>query len=70
MSRKPTVARGLSPRPAAAAAPASASRLVRVRTIRPHETEGGSRAPGDEYVRPRSEAEGLASTVEIIGSVD
>jgi hypothetical protein len=42
--------------------------LVKVRTIRPHDTTEGLRAPGDEYERSKAEAEQLAmqSVVEIV----
>lgn len=32
-----------------------------VRTIRPHDTSEGLRQPGDEYERPKAEAEALAA---------
>jgi hypothetical protein len=35
------------------------SDLVKVRTIRPHDTTDGLRQPGDEYQRARTEAETL-----------
>lgn len=34
--------------------------LVKVRTIRPHDTTEGLRAPGDEYERSKAEADQLA----------
>lgn len=32
---------------------------VKVRTIRPHDTHEGMRQPGDEYDRPKAEADKL-----------
>lgn len=42
--------------------------LVKVRTIRPHDTTEGLRAPGDEYERSKAEADQLAKqgVVEIV----
>jgi hypothetical protein len=34
--------------------------LVKVRTIRPHDTIEGLRAPGDEYERSKADADQLA----------
>jgi hypothetical protein len=34
--------------------------LVKVRTIRPHDTTEGLRAPGDEYERSKTDADQLA----------
>lgn len=42
--------------------------LVKVRTIRPHDTSDGLRAPGDEYERSKADAEQLAAqgVVELV----
>jgi hypothetical protein len=34
---------------------------VKVRTIRPHDTTEGMKAPGDEYDRPKAEADKLTA---------
>jgi hypothetical protein len=41
---------------------------VKVRTIRPHDTTEGLRAPGDEYERSKTDADQLAKkgVVEIV----
>ena len=36
--------------------------LVKVRTIRPHDTSGGMKSPGDEYDRTKEDADHLAMT--------
>jgi hypothetical protein len=43
---------------------------VKVRTIRPHDTITGMRAPGEEYERTKADAERLAKAgvVEVIGT--
>ena len=44
--------------------------LVKVRTIRPHDTTEGLKQPGDEYERTKSDAEKLsaAGVVSIVAA--
>lgn len=57
-------------RPAPADAPATGEEkaTVKVRTIRPHDTTEGLKAPGDEYLRAAADAKALADAgvVEIV----
>lgn len=43
---------------------------IKVRTIRPHDTSEGMKAPGEEYDRAKADAEQLAGqgVVEIVDS--
>jgi hypothetical protein len=43
---------------------------VKVRTIRPHDTTEGMKAPGDEYERTKADADALAKggIVELVPS--
>ena len=44
--------------------------LIRVRVLRPHDTDAGLRSPGDEYERTKADADALtaAGVVEIVAA--